>query len=215
MKLYPPSRIVFAVMLLPVLFSGCTSEPLLSRKGGVAAAELVTQGLLVLGRGGSNPVERNLEDSDANYLGGVIPVKLPRRELARPVEKGSRIFVDGHARGCIPLVANFAKPGPHTVRLEIPGWQPYTLKLAKPFLLRVGLGDIESWTPVFVNCKTGDIFTAEKLPSFDPYQSTATGGSPGTAFRVGPDPMLIVTTTDKRKRGWSKIGEMKPIAVSR
>ena len=207
MKLNPSSRLVFAAVVLPVLFAGCTSEPLLSRKGGVAAVELTVQSLVVLGRGTVNPVEQNLEASDVNYIGGVIPVKKQRRERARPVEKGTRLLVDGHARGPIPLVANLAKPGPHTVRLEITAWQPYTFKLGNPFRLPVGSGKIESWPPVLVNCKTGEIFTAEKLPSFDPYLSTA--------FRVGPDPMLIVTTTDKHHRGRSKIGQMTPIAVSR
>jgi len=224
-KTNPTGRMVFASIFLPVLLSGCTSEPLLSRRGGVAAGELAVQSLCVLGRSDFNPVEGNLEGSDVNYIGGVIPVNNdpdhiwkimpPSRERALPIARGTRLFVDGHARGSIPMVANLPKPGPHTVRLEIPGWQPYTLKLGNPFRLQVGLGEIESWTPVLVNCKTGGIFTAEKLASFNPYQSAATGGSAGAAFRPGPDPMLLVTTTDKPHRGWRKIGELKPLAAPR
>jgi hypothetical protein len=205
-----PSRIMFAVMALPFLFSACTSEPLLSRKAGVAAGELVVQSMLVAGRGSSsNPVDRNIEASGAAYLGGVIPVKWEHHLPARPVEKGSRFFVAGHARGPIPLVANLAKPGPHIVRLEIAGWQPHTLKLASPLRLRVGEGEVESWQPLFVNCRTGEIFTTEKLPALP-----LSPGS-GTPYRVRQEPMLFVTTTEHRQRGWSKIGEMKPIAVSR
>ena len=117
---------ILAAIALPTLFGGCTSEPLLSRSGGVAVGELGVQALLVLGRGGSNPVADNLDASDMNYLGGVVPIPRTYRERARPVEKGSRLFVDGHARGSIPVIANVPKPGPHTVRLEIPGWQPHT-----------------------------------------------------------------------------------------
>ena len=161
-------------------------------------------------------MERNLEDSDVNYVGGIIPVKKHRSERARPIEKGTRLLVDGHARGPIPLIANLPKPGPHTLRLEIPGWQSYTFKLEKSFRLRVGEGEIESWTPLLANCKTGQIFTAEKLPSFDPYQCGGAGGTPGTQFKLGKDPMLVVTTTDHRRlRGLSKIGEMKPLAAPR
>lgn len=204
------AQILVAAILLPALLIGCTSEPLLSPKGGMAAAELATQGVLVLAKNAAhNPVERNIEDSGAAYLGGVIPLKWERRQPARPVEKGSRLFVDGHARGPIPLVANLAKPGPHIVRLEIPAWQPHTLKLASPRHLRVGKGEVESWQPLFVNCKTGEIFTAEKIPLLP----LPPGSS--TPYRVRPEPMLFVTTTDNHQRGWSKIGEMKPIAVSR
>ena len=200
---------ILAAIALPTLFGGCTSEPLLSRSGGVAVGELGFQALLVLGRGGSNPVNDNLDASDMNYLGGVVPIPRTYRERARPVEKGSRLFVDGHARGSIPAIANLPKPGPHTVRLEIPGWQPHTLTVANPFRMRVGQGEIESWPPVFVNCHTGEIFTAEKLPFFDPSRYS------GTAFKVGPDPMLIVTTDDKRRYGGKMIGEMKSSSVAR
>ncbi len=200
---------ILAAIALPAFFGGCTSEPLLSRRGGVAVGELGVQTLIVLGRGGSNPVEANLEASDMNYLGGVVPIPRTRRERARPVEKGSRLFVDGHAHGSIPVIANLPKPGPHTVRLEIPGWQPHTLTVANPFRMRVGAGEIESWPPVFVNCKTGEIFTAEKLPSFDPSRYS------GTAFKVGRDPMLIVTTADKRRSGGKLIGAMKSSNVAR
>lgn len=201
---------ILAAIALPTLFGGCTSEPLLSRRGGVAVGELGVQALVVLGRGmGGNPVNDNLDASDMNYLGGVVPIPRTHRERARPVEKGSRLFVDGRARGSIPVIANLPKPGPHTVRLEIPGWQPHTLTVAHPFRMRVGEGEIESWPPVFVNCKTGKIFTAEKLPFFDPSRYS------GTAFKVGPDPMLIVTTADKRRSGGKMIGEMKSSSVAR
>jgi hypothetical protein len=197
-------------MMLATMLGGCTSEPLLSRRGGVAAGELVVQSMLVAARDcSSNPVDRNIEASGAAYLGGVVPVKWEHHQPARPVEKGSRLFVDGHARGPIPLLANLAKPGPHIVRLEIATWQPHTLKLASPLRLRVGKGEVESWQPLFVNCKTGEIFTAEKIPAL------ALPLGSGTPYRVGPEPMLFVTTTDNHQRGWSKIGEMKPIAVSR
>ena len=210
MKFKPFVSAAGAFMMLATMLGGCTSEPLLSRKGGVAAVELAVQSLIVLGRGSSsNPVDRNIEDSGAAYLGGVIPVKWEHHQPARPIEKGTRLFVDGHARGPIPMATNLAKPGPHTIRLEIPGWQPYTLKLAGPLRLRVGVGEVESWQPLFVNCKTGEIFTAAKLPSLPPNQ----GGGP--AYRVGSDPMFFVTTTDHRQRGWSKIGEMQPIAAPR
>jgi len=201
---------VSAAVALPAFLGGCTSEPLLSRQGGVAVGELAVQTLVVLGRGECNPVADNLETSDVNYLGGVVPIPRTVRERARPVEKGSRLFVDGHAHGSIPVVANVPKPGPHTVRLEIPGWQPHTLTVAHPFRMRVGEGEIESWPPVFVNCKTGEIFTVEKLPHFDPWRSSEEGSNGRPAFRVGVDPMLVVTTADRRRIGSKKIGQMQP-----
>ena len=206
---------VCTVITLTVLLGGCTSEPLISRKGGIAAAELAIQGMLVLAKSeAGNPVERNIEDSGRAYLGGVIPVKGQLRERARPVENGARLFVDGRARGTIPLSANLPEPGPHIVRLEIPGWQPHTMKLAHPVRLPVGEGEVESWPPLFVNCKTGEIFTAQKLPSLDPYHSGA-GGNPNNTFRVGRDPMFIVTTADNRSRGWTKLGQMLRAASER
>lgn len=204
-----PCRILFAAIVLPFLLSACSSVPLLSRKGGVAAAELTIGTLAAYG--GANVVEPNIEDSGAAYLGGVIPVRWERHEDARPVEKDTRLFVDGRARGPMPLATNLARPGPHTVRLEIPGWQPYSLKLANPVRLPVAKGQIESWPPVFVNRKTGEVFTASKVTSVEPYQAGA-GGNLNNTFRVGSEPMLIVTTANKPRRGWSKIGEMKPLA---
>ena len=200
---------VSAAVALPAFLGGCTSEPLLSRQGGVAVGELA---VLTLGAwvDKHNPVADNLETSDVNYLGGVVPIPRTVRERARPVEKGSRLFVDGHAHGSIPVVANVPKPGPHTVRLEIPGWQPHTLTVAHPFRMRVGEGEIESWPPVFVNCKTGEIFTVEKLPHFDPWRSSEEGSNGRPAFRVGVDPMLVVTTADRRRIGSKKIGQMQP-----
>ena len=181
----------------------------------MAAAELVTQGVLAVGRVGSNPVERNIEDSGAAYLVGIIPVKGQPRARARAVERGTRLFVNGRSLGSIPLSANLAKPGPHAVRLEIPGWQPYTLKLGNPLRLAVGVGEVEAWPPVIVNCKTGEVFTARKLPSLDPYHAASAGDNPNITFRVGSAPMLLVTTADRRARGWDPLGQMRPAGATR
>ncbi len=215
MNPFPPRPVVHAALALALILSGCTSEPLLSRKGGVAAGELVVQSALALGRSNAqNPVGRNIEDNGTAYLGGVIPVKGQRHERARPVEKGTRLFVDGHLRGTIPLSANLAKPGPHILRIEVPGWQPHTLKLDPSMRLPVGVGEVESWPPIFVNCRTGDIFTAPKLASLDPYLAGA-GANPNNTFRVGVEPILIVTTTTSAGRGWHKIGTMQRAPVAR
>lgn len=191
------------------VITGCTSEPLLSRRGGVAAAELAVETVCVLGRSDFNPVEQNLEDSDLNYIGGVVPVKKEWIERDVRVDNGTRLIVDGRKRGFLPQVLKLQKPGPHVVRLEIPAHEPYEITLPATVSLRIGAKEVEAWPPIIVDCATGEIFTTSDTAHVDPDRNSGTRKKTDLQRVIGSAPILIVTTTDKRHAGWRKIGQLK------
>lgn len=103
--------------------AGCASEPLVSRKGvsGVALGEFDIEALMIAAGGRAAPDNiGNLDISDTLYLGGIIPIKKPAVGLDLRVNNGTKFFVDGRKRGCLPRVLKVGKPGPHVIRLEIP-----------------------------------------------------------------------------------------------
>ncbi len=202
--------------LAAAFLSGCTSEPLVSRKGisSVALGEVGIEALLlasVVGGGVSSPKHLgNFDTSDTHYIGGIIPVAAEWSGRGRRVDNGTRLFVDGSKRGFLPRVLSLRKPGPHVVRLEIPAFQPYELTISQTIHLHVGQQDIEAWTPVIVDCLSGEIFTASDSASIDPDRNSGTHSKTHIAAKAGGSPLLIVTTTDKRQAGWRKLGELKP-----
>ena len=206
-------------LVLAVLFCGCTSEPLISRKGvsGQAVGELGAEALLAvvtagaaMGKNASLPEAHigNLETEETNYLGGLIPWK-KQPEYGPRVDTGTRVLVDGRKRGFLPLVTALPKPGPHRVRLGIPVFEPYELQLSNPVRLRTPQGEIEAWPPIIVNMLTGEIFTTQDSSAVDVERNSGTGRKSEIRNEPGRDPLLIVTTTDKRHAGWHKVAQMR------
>ena len=210
----PVLRKIFIAVVLAVVLDGCTSEPLISRKGvsSLAMGELGIEALIAAASFGGGAGDVNiptLELEDTNYIGGVIPVKKSALEGdGRRVDNGTRLFVDGHKRGFLPRVGTLRKPGPHQIRLEIPVFEPYTLTLGDPVVLRTPQGDIEAWPPIIVHTLTGEIFTTQESSAVDVDRNSGTRRKTDIAKKAGRDPLLIVTTTDKPKPGWRKLGQM-------
>ncbi len=196
--------------------ASCTSEPVVSRKGvsGVALGEFGIEALLAaaaLGGGASAPPNLgNFDVSDTFYIGGLIPVKKPSGPEGR-IDNGTKLFVDGRKRGCLPQVLKVRAPGPHVVRLEIPAFQPYELTLSETTELRVGETEVEAWPPVIVDCLSGEIFTTRDTSAVNPDRNSGKRSATDITKKVGGTPVLIVTTTDKKHPGWRKIGQLRSV----
>ena len=192
-------------------FASCTSEPLVSRKGvsGVALGEFGIEALLLAcayasaGTGVPDVEVGNLNRNDTFYIGGIIPIEMPR------YNNGTKVLVDGHKRGCLPRVLKVRKPGPHVVRLEIPAFQPYELTLSETIRVRVGQTEVEAWPPVIVDCLSGEIFTTRDTSTVNPDRNSGTRRATDITKKLGGTPVLIVTTTDKKHPGWRKIGQLR------
>jgi hypothetical protein len=194
--------------VVSLLGGGCTSEPLISRKGvsGLALGEI---GLETIGSIGARIDPSTLELEEVNYIGGFIPVKSSAFGGEPRVDNGTRFFVDGHKRGMVPWVGRLRKPGPHRVRLEFPAFEPYTLTLGDPALLHTPLGDVEAWPPVIVHMLTGEIFTSQETSAMDVDRNRGTREKTDVAKKAGRDPLLIVTTTTKVNPAWRQLGRMR------
>jgi hypothetical protein len=200
-----------AAVISLACISGCTSEPIVSRKGvsGLAAAEMGIETLMALNRAGGMPNDfGNMDVTDKYYLGGLIPVKKTGGPDRR-IDNGTRFFVDGRKRGCLPRVMKVSGPGPHTVRLEIPAFQPYELTLTEVVQLRIGQTEVAAWPPVIVDCLSGEIFTTHDTAAVNPNRNSGLRSSTDLTKKAGGTPLLIVTTTDKKQPGWRKIGQLR------
>ena len=207
--------LTLAVATLTCFTSSCTSEPIISRNGvsGVALGEVGIEALLAasaLGGGGSTPKHLgNFETSDTTYLGGFIPIKQSHGS-DRSIDNGTKFFVDGRKRGCLPRVLEVAKPGPHLIRIEIPAFQPYELTLSETIQIQVGQQSVEAWPPVIVDCLSGEIFTTRETATVNPDRNSGKRRPTDLTKKVGDTPILIVTTTEKQQPGWRKIGQLHP-----
>ena len=204
---------VFFTAALSLFVGGCTSEPLVSRKGvsSIALGELGLETLAAFSRESGSAYLPHLEDEDVNYIGGVIPVKRSTYGSDPRVDNGTRFFVDGHKRGMLPWVGTLRKPGPHRVRLELPAFEPYTLTLGEPFLLHTSQGDLEAWPPVIVHMLTGEIFTTQETSTVDVDRNSGSRKKTDIIKKAGRDPLLIVTTTTKVHAGWRKLGHLRVV----
>lgn len=193
--------------------ASCTSQPLVARKGvsGRALGEMGGETLwfaFAMASGGvlgGAPEARfdNLDFHDRIYLGGIIPIEMPR------YDNGTKFYVDGRNHGCLPRVVKIPKPGPHTVRLEIPAFKPYELTLSEVIQVRVGQTEIEAWPPVIVDCLSGEIFTARDTSTVNHDRNSGKRRATELSGTVSKTPLLIVTTTDQTQPGWRKIGQLK------
>ena len=203
-------RTTFFTAAVCLFVNGCTSEPLISRKGvsGLALGELGWETIGSLG-GHIEPSSVGMED--VNYIAGVIPVKRSALEGGGRVDNGTRFFVDGHKRGMVPWVGSLRKPGPHEVRLEIPAFEPYTLTLGNPILLHTSRGNLEAWPPVIVHMLSGEIFTTQETSAVDMDRNSGSREKTDIAKKAGNGPLLIVTTTTKVDPSWRKLGHMRVV----
>ena len=213
-----PTPNITGVLLFIAILGGltsCTSEAIVSRNGvsKMALSEVGMEALLAAcAIGGSGPsVEHlgNFDTTDTVYLGGIIPVKKTHGQDRR-INNGTKFFVDGRNRGCLPRVLEVAKPGPHLIRIEIPAFQPYELTLSETIQIQVGQQNVEAWPPVIVDCLSGEIFTTRETSTVNPDRNSGKRHSTDLTKKVGDTPILIVTTTEKQQPGWRKIGQLHP-----
>jgi hypothetical protein len=202
---------MIAVVIASVV-AGCTTAPLVSHKGisGLALSELGVEALMAAASmgGGAPPTDNfsNFDTADKVYLGGVIPVK--RGELSERADNGTRLWIDGHDRGFLPRVLRVSGPGPHRARICVPSFQPRDVFLRNTITLRSGSNQLEAWPPIIVDCLSGEIFTTSHLGGVDLDRNSGAATKTRIPSAKGA-PMLIVTTTNKRQPGWSKIAQMK------
>jgi hypothetical protein len=206
-------RTAFFAAALSLLLTGCTSEPLVSRKGvsSMALGEIGLETLAAFSRESGSAYLPHLEDEEVSYIGGVIPVKRSLSDSDHRVDNGTRFFVDGHKRGMLPWVGTLRKPGPHRVRLELPAFEPYTLTLGEPILLHTSQGDLAAWPPVIVHMLSGEIFTTQETTAVDVDRNSGSRKKTDIAKKAGRDPLLIVTTTTKVQAGWRKLGHLRVV----
>jgi hypothetical protein len=208
--------LVRALLSAAALFAslgGCTTEPLVSRKGVSPSAlgQLGIQALLGMGR---TNAETHF-DEDVAYVAGIIPVNQVAldqemdRRFGKRIDNGTRLSVNGRQRGFLPLVTTLPKPGPHQVRLEIPVFEPFTMTLGDPIRLQTAQGEIDAWPPVIVHMLTGEVYTTKESSAVDVDRNTGTRRKTDIAKEMGRHPLLIVTTTDKTNSAWRKIGQMR------
>lgn len=210
-------RTLLFAATLSLFVGGCTSEPLVSRKGvsSMALGELGLETLAAFSRESGSALIAPLQQEEVNYIGGLIPVKTSILESDRRVDNGTRFFIDGHKRGMVPWVGTLRKPGPHQIRLEFPAFEPYALTLGEPFLLHTSKGDLEAWPPVIVHMLTGEIFTTQETSAVDVDRNSGSRKKTDIAKKIGRDPLLIVTTTTKIHPGWRKLGKMRVVGQTK
>jgi hypothetical protein len=207
-----------AWVLVVTLLPGCTTAPLLSKKGvsTKALSELGVETLLAaatmgaaMGHSSMSEPEHfsNFESSDKVYLGGVIPMKHGEPGSERS-DNGTRLWVDGHDRGFLPRVIALKGPGPHRARISVPAFLPQDVPLQHPISLECAGTSIEAWPPIIVDCLTGEIFTTTRANGVDHDRNS--GLARKTELKVSRHaPILIATTTDRRQPAWTKIGQMR------
>jgi hypothetical protein len=212
------SKLVMFVMVVSLL-PGCTTAPLISKKGvsTKALSELGMEALLAtammaaaMGRAPVSPPEHfsDFDTADKVYVGGVLPVKRAGSKSERS-DNGTRLWVDGRDRGFLPLVIALKEPGPHRARICVPAFQPRDIPLQRPMSLRYAGTSIRAWPPIIVDCLTGEIFTTSQAAGVDHDRNSGMARKTELkASRSGP--ILIATTTDRRQPGWTKIAQMRP-----
>jgi hypothetical protein len=200
------------VWLLSLAACTSTSEPLITKRGisKVAMMEMTASALHdgIFKAPLPDSLVLNRKYEDVSYLGGIVPFNRTWFG-ADPADNGTRtrVSINGRIRGSLPLVTTLPKPGPHSVRIEIPLFQRYEVRLSTLVRLRLGDAVTEVWSPIIVDCLSGEIFTAHGLGGVDAQRNAI---SPAKNLSAAPgEPLLIVTTADRKQASWRKIGQMQ------
>jgi hypothetical protein len=117
---------------------------------------------------------------------------------------GATVFVDNQQMGVTPVSLSLSRKDHHDVRLTLPGYQPYEIKLTR---------GLSGWTfgniifggvpGVVIDAITGGLY------KLSPDQVEAALVS-GTAMRSGDG--LVVRVVLSADPSWEKIGQLEPVA---
>lgn len=214
MKNHTTIPAIIAALALPAIFTGCSTHPIISRKGvsGMAAGEVVLRtaalGLFTVGQGAPKDYEFAPSDrSGRTYVLGIVPV---RSEADERSEDSTQLYVNKRNHGCLPVVTPLDGAGPHRITITVAAFQPWTTTLAKPIVLRVPSGQIKAWPPLIVEWLSGAVYTIPDGGSLDREHEVDNKKISNRRETAGRAPLLIVTTTGKHHPEWRKIGELKP-----
>ncbi len=203
---------IIAALALPAIFTGCSTHPIVSRKGvsGMAAGEVVLRtaalGLFTAARGAPKDYEIAPTDrSGRTYLLGILPVGIAPDERS---ENSTQLYVNKRNHGCLPVVTPLDGAGPHRITITVAAFQPWTTVLAKPIILSVRGRKINAWPPLIVEWLSGAVYTIRDGGNLDPDPGVDDEKITNLREIAGRAPLLIVTT-GKHHAEWRKLGELK------
>ncbi|MEK0448853.1 MAG: hypothetical protein RL088_1121 [Verrucomicrobiota bacterium] len=205
---------IIAAFVLPAIFTGCSTHPIVSRKGvsGMAAGEVVLRtaalGLFTVGQGAPKGYDVTPSDrSGRTYILGVVPVRVEPDERS---ENSTQLYVNKRNHGCLPIVTPLEGAGPHRITITVAAFQPWTTVLAKPIVLNVRGRQINAWPPLIVEWFSGAVYTIRDGGKLDSDLGVDDGKIASLREIAGRAPLLIGTTTGKHHAEWRKLGELKP-----
>lgn len=117
---------------------------------------------------------------------------------------GAQVFVDNQVMGVTPVTATLSRKDHHTVRVEMPGYAPYEMKLTRGMSGWVWGNLIFGGIPgLAIDAITGGLY------KLTPDEVNASLTRP-TALRGGDALMIAVVLSPDPS--WEKIGQMEPVA---
>jgi uncharacterized protein YceK len=117
---------------------------------------------------------------------------------------GAQVFVDNQVMGVTPVTATLSRKDHHTVRVEMPGYAPYEMKLTRGMSGWVWGNLIFGGIPGrAIDAITGGLY------KLTPDEVNASLTRP-TALRGGDALMIAVVLSPDPS--WEKIGQMEPVA---
>lgn len=129
------------------------------------------------------------------------------RVKSRP--KGANVILDGKPIGVTPVTAVVSRWGWHRVRIEMPGYEPYEVRLEKHLNPDTGLNLFVGGGWIVIDALTGAIFELGVSPEAQRAMPELKHepGDPGYGNIFGPRPIFI-TTELKPSPSSRKIGQM-------
>ncbi|MGH7535985.1 MAG: PEGA domain-containing protein [Gemmatimonadales bacterium] len=115
---------------------------------------------------------------------------------------GARVMVDGSEAGKTPFVASLKRKDKHVIRIEMEGYQPFELPLARATSGWVWGNLVFGGLPgLAVDAITGGLYKLK------PEQVQATLETATTAIREGDD-VLVVAVVLHPDPDWQRVGEL-------
>ena len=134
------------------------------------------------------------------FVGGTQDIEIYSRPLSAVVT------VDGAYHGKTPIVARLKRGKPHTIKLELPGYQPYEMAFTKSstgwmfgsFCLGGCLG-------LLIDISTGSVYKLTPADMNVDLQKAAVD------FKRGEEGIFIAVVL-KAEPHWVKVGQLKAVA---
>lgn len=133
------------------------------------------------------------------------------RVKSRP--KGANVLLNGKPIGVTPVTAVVSRWGWHRLRIEMPGFEPYEVRLEKHLNPDTGLNLFVGGGWIVIDALTGAIFeldvppAAERNLAREKAQFPPESGDPHFGEIFGPRP-LFITTELKPTPSSRKIGQL-------